>query len=403
MIVLHVVPYFAPAWAFGGVCRAVTELARAQASAATTPVVLTTDALTRRSRLPAGEERFDGIRVIRVPNHSMTARARFNLSTPAGFSKMLRAVLDETAIDVIHCHELRTVETLHATRLSRRDGPAIVVSPHGTLPYATGRGGAKRLWDRLFASSMLPAIDYVVALTEAEAADVRALWARYRVPLNRAQMAVVPNGVDPGGFTARPERAAARARWNLGDGPVVLFLGRLAERKGVAMLVDAFADVARALPRARLLVAGPDEGAEPALRAAIQAKRLSEHVVVAGLLSGDDRLAAFAAADVFALPAVGEGFSMAALEALACGVPVVLTPDCHFAAVAEEGAGLVVNRTCEEWATALTGLLHDAGRVGRMSRRARDFACRHFTWTRIVARMDAAYGAAIQWRDARRP
>lgn len=402
MIVLHVVPYFAPAWAFGGVCRAVTELARAQTSAGHAPIVLTSNALTRSSQLPAGEEWLDGVRVIRLQNRSAAARARFNLSTPAGFRKTLGAVLHESAVDVVHSHEFRTVENLHLIRLPRRGTAPLVVSPHGTLTYATGRGRAKRAWDALFAGRLLPAFDQIVALSPAEADDVRALWARYHVPLDPAQIAIVPNGVDPAAFADRPARPAARGRWNLGNGPVVLFMGRLAERKGIALLVDAFADVAKAFPRARLLIAGPDEGLESTIRAAAHTLGLSDHVVLAGLLSGEDRLAAFAAADLFALPAVGEGFSVSVLEALVCGVPVALSPQCHFPSVVEHNAGVIVNVTRDDWSTALRGLLSDPTRLSAMGACARDLACRSYAWPRIAAQMDSAYSAAREWRRTHR-
>jgi glycosyltransferase involved in cell wall biosynthesis len=343
----------------------------------------------------------DGIRVIRVPNHSMTVFSRFNLSSPAGYSRTLAALLHEAAVDVIHCHELRTPETLCAARLARRSGVPLVISPHGTLPHATGWSRVKHAWDSVLARHMLPAFDQVVALTEAEAVDAGALWARYGVPLDPAQISVVPNGVDPATLADRPDQSVARARWNLGDGPVVLFMGRLTERKGVGLLVNAFKDVVRDFQRARLLIVGPDEGAGASVRAAVRQLGLSEQIIFAGMLSGRDRLSAYAAADVFALPAVGEGFSIAALEALACGVPAVLSPECNFSEVAEEGAGLIVQRTRGEWARSISGLLGDSPRLSRMGACGRELVSRRYTWTRISARMDAAYRGAIDRRGMR--
>jgi glycosyltransferase involved in cell wall biosynthesis len=399
MTVLHVVPYFAPAWTFGGVCRAVTGLARAQARMGHRPIVLTTDVLNRSARLPSGEEEIDGVRVIRLRNLSQAVRGRLNLSTPRGFGQALRRLTDRGVADVVHCHELRTVETARAAWLTR-GGAALVLSPHGTLSYATGRSRTKRIWDALLAPRILPAFDHVLALTSPEAAEVRALWARHRVPLDATQLSLVPNGVDPCDFASSPPPAAARARWNLGDGPVILFMGRLSPRKGLAILVEAFAGVTRAVPHARLLVAGPDEGAGPPARAAARDLGVRDQVVFAGALTGDDRFAALAAADVFALPAVGEGFSVAVLEALASGVPAVLSPECHFPEVASEGAGLIAERTPAVWAAAVRDLLLDPARRQRMRERARDLVSRRYTWTRIAADMDAAYRSAIEWRQA---
>jgi glycosyltransferase involved in cell wall biosynthesis len=402
MILLHVTPYFAPAWSFGGVCRAVSDLARAQVASGHRVSVLTTDALTRSSRVPASEETIDGVRVVRVRTRSLAVRARLNLSTPIGFRHTLRRLLTADPPDVIHCHELRTIETLHVAEATRAAGrPLLVVSPHGTLPYHTGRTWGKRAWDTLLSRRLLPRLDQVIALTPAEAWDAKALWARHGVPLDEAQIAIVPNGVDAELAVRMPPRAAARSRWRLGEGPVVLFLGRLAERKGLPLLASAFASVARRLASARLLIAGPDEGARAELMAEIARRELDTSVVLAGMLTEEERLMALAASDVFALPAVGEGFSMAVLEAMACSVPVVVSRECHFPEVAEAGAGLTVERTVSAWSDALSQLLADPASRADMGRRGRDLVRANYGWPRIAHRMESAYQAGLE-RLARR-
>jgi poly(glycerol-phosphate) alpha-glucosyltransferase len=394
MTILHVTPYFAPAWAFGGVTRAVTDLGRAQVRAGHTVLTLTTDAESRRARIDARSEIIDGVHVTRVRNVSLAARARLNLSTPAGFRRAAERIAAEHRVDVVHCHELRTIETRQAARARLPGVPAVVLSPHGTVPYATGRAWAKRAWDAVSARAMLPRFDAVIALTSDESADVRALWRRFGVRLADDQVAVIPNGVDAAAFDHLPAREAARARFGLGDGPVVLFLGRLSGRKGPALLVSAFAGVAAAVPGARLLLVGPDEDAGRVVFDAIASHGLADRVVRPGFLTGDDRLAALAAADVFALPAVGEGLPVAALEAMAAGVPVVLAPECHVARAAEAGAGLVVPRDAAAWTTALAALLRDDDRRAEMSRRARALAADEFAWPAIVRAIDDVYAHA---------
>ena len=136
----------------------------------------------------------------------------------------------------------------------------LVVSAHGTLPYDTGQGSIKRLWDRLFAPRLLPRFDRVIALTAAEAEDARAVWSRWGANLPDARISVVPNGVHLDDFAALPPGEPFRARWALGDGPIVLFLARLHERKGAQFLIPAFAQARDAAPDARLVIAGPDVG-----------------------------------------------------------------------------------------------------------------------------------------------
>ncbi len=262
-----------------------------------------------------------------------------NLSTPIGIQAAARQLVQAHAIQIAHAHEVRTVENLRLAPLLNRLGVPLVVSPHGTLPYETGRQSVKRLWDRLFARRLLPRFDRVIGLTASEAADARAIWSACGVPLPDERIRIVPNGVHLKDFEHLPPKELSRARWDLGSGPVVLFLGRLHERKGLQFLIPAFADAARQVTDARLLIAGPDEGMRATLDAQIAQFDLAGRVIFTGMLAGDDKLAALAAADLFALPAVGEGFSMAVLEAMACGLPVLLTPGCNFPEVIDAGAG----------------------------------------------------------------
>lgn len=394
MRVLHVVPYYEPAWSHGGVVRAVSGLARRQAESGHRITVLTTDTGGAGNRLPAGRVMTGDVTVVRVRNFSNSIRAKLNVSTPLRFGRVAGQLIEELDIDLVHCHELRTVENLQVRAVARRFNLPLVLSPHGTLPYGTGRGLFKKNWDWLFAASLLRGFDHVVALNQQEVRETRALWSRYRVTLDPEQLTVVPNGIDPSDFAKLPDRDESRRRWNLGPGPVVVFLGRLTERKGLQLLIPAFARLIREMPTARLLLAGPDDGMERRLRDLAVDCQVGTGVVFTGMLDGDARLAALRAADVFVLPAEGEGLSMAALEAMACGLPVILTPGCNFPEVAAAGAGMVVPREVAALAHALQSLLTDSeGRLA-MARRAQELVFDRYVWPRILTRMNSAYQAA---------
>jgi glycosyltransferase involved in cell wall biosynthesis len=401
MNILHIIPYYAPAWAYGGVVRAVTDLTRAQVAAGHRVLVLTTDTRSPSERLPRRAETLSGVEIVRLRNRSNRLRGRLNLSTPQGLPSTLRRLLRDEAIDIVHCHEVRTVENLRAVPVAQGMGVPLVVSPHGTLPTGTGRTGIKRLWDWALGRRLLARFDHVIALTEQEAADARAIWARRGLALDAAQISVVPNGVHLADFADLPPGDPFRARWGLGDGPVVLFLGRLHARKGLHLLIPAFAAAGQAAPDARLLIVGPDEGMRAALEALVREHDLAGRVIFTGLLTGDDKLAALAAADLFALPAVGEGFSMAVLEAMACRLPVILTPGCHFPEAAEAGAGLQVARTVDALAAALRDLLTDDARRASMGRLAHDLVAARYTWPQVVAQLDAVYTTVHKRRATR--
>jgi len=387
MHILHVTPYYAPAYAFGGVVRAVEGLARAQIERGHRVTVLTTDAFDQAQRYsgPMREQR-DGVRVVRVPNLSVRLRGRYNLSTPPEIRALARDLIP--GADVVHLHEFRTVENVLIAPAAIAHDKPLVLSPHGTLDHTTGRGTLKRAWDRLLSPRLVPAVRHVVALTEAELDDAQALWLRYR-PRAETQFSIVPNGVRWSEFATLPDKGRFRERYRLGSAPLVLFLGRLHRRKGVDVLLEAFNQAAVA--EAKLAFVGPDDG----MLAALQT-RADARVIFTGFLEGRARLEALVDADLFVLPAIGEGLPLAALEAMAVGLPVILSPDCHLPDVLPAGAGMVVEPLVEPLADALRALLPDADLRWAMGAAARAMIHERFTWVAVAQKMDQVYASLGQ-------
>ncbi len=387
MNILHLTPYYAPAYAFGGVVRSVEGMARALVRRGYAVTVLTTDALDQQHRVdhPLDETR-DGVRIIRVPNLSSRLRGRFNLSTPAGMKKIAQTLISN--MDVVHCHEFRTVENLLVTPVAAAHKKPLLLSPHGTLALDTGRSRAKAGWDRLFSSAVALRFDGIIGLSAQEVQDAQALWPHFGRRRTPAEFCVVPNGVDPGDYADLSGRDDFRERYGLDDGMVCLFMGRLHPRKGVDILVQAFRQAN--VPGARLVIAGPDEG----LLASLQ-PLLDERMVVTGYLGGASRLAAFAAADLLALPAVGEGLPMVALEAMAAGLPVILSPGCNLPEAAAYGAGVEVEPSVESLVTVLRDLLADDNKRAAMGQVGRQLVQERFTWDAVATQLEEVYNHFI--------
>ncbi|MDE2774888.1 MAG: glycosyltransferase [Chloroflexota bacterium] len=389
MRILHLTPYYAPAYAFGGVVRSVEGMAAALARRGHDVTVLTTDALDHRRRYAgAQDEMIDGVRVLRRPNVLPRLRGRFNLSTPRSLKRSAEALLP--TIDALHIHEFRTLENLLATPVAKKLDVPIVLSPHGTLNLNTGRGALKRAWDHLLSPGIASRIDHVVTLSAAEQDEAETLWRRFGARRKPTGFSVIPNGVDLGDFDRRALAAPFRRRFNLGDGQIALFMGRLHRRKGVDVLIKAFKAID--LEDSRLLIVGPDDGMLSILKAFAEGDR---RIIFTGYLQGAERLGALAAADVFALPATGEGQPMAALEAMAAGLPVALSPGCNLDEVARIGAGYVVKAEVDTFAEKLRLLLNDRDLRRTMGLRARQLVQESYTWDEISERLEDVYRSLL--------
>lgn len=385
MHILHVTPYYRPAYAFGGVVRAVEGITMALAQRGHSITILTTDALDQSTRYDgADDEMIEGIRVIRRPNVSAFLRGRLNLSTPRSMKTTAGSLMP--TIDIVHLHEFRTVENLLVTPVAQAHHKPIVLSPHGTLTQSTGRSQLKIAWDKFLSPAVAQRIDHVVALVEPELQDVRTLWQTFGRRQIPTEFSIIPNGINLADFENLPPADEFRSRYGLGTAPTVLYMGRLHARKGVDVLVKAFklADV----DDSRLLIVGPDEGMLESIR---KLAGNDPRIVITGYLGGEERLQAMSAGDVFVLPAVGEGLSMAVLEAMGAGLPVILSPGCNMPDVETSGAGFVVEVNAEVIAEKLRAMLTHADLRQKTGQQAKALISQKYTWERVAGQLEAVY------------
>ncbi len=387
MRILHVQESLSPR--YGGPSQVLTGLARAQERAGHSVVIATTNA-----DYPRGVYRASGWDTL--PGSRVGVLYGGVVFRPLKVSRSLGVFLERETrgFDLVHIHGLYRFPPTYAAYQARRHGVPYIVRPHGSLdPFLYQRSSLslvlKRLHERLFDLPDLKGAAAIHFTAEAER-EKAAL-----VPATTPSF-VVPNGVEWDRFAELPERGRLRARWQLGEAPVVLFLGRLHPKKGLEILIDAFSRVRGEGSRAQLVIAGPDnDGHGRDVIEWVRARELQGSVRFVGPLDGEDVVQAYVDADVFALPSHTENFGMTVVEAMACRLPVVVSGhvDIH-PAIRSAGAGLVVGGA-PELAHALDSLLDDDGRRSRMGEAGRALVRERYTWSAVVGELDAAYEAAV--------
>jgi glycosyltransferase involved in cell wall biosynthesis len=138
-----------------------------------------------------------------------------------------------------------------------------------------------------------------------------------------------------------------------------LFLSRIHRKKGCELLLEAFARAAAAHPDLDLVMAGPDEGGlRPQLEAQAKGLRIERRVHWIGMVEGDLKWGAFRSADAFVLPSHHENFGVAVVEALACGLPVLISDKVNiWPDIAQDAAGIVNSDTAEGTYQSMARLL----------------------------------------------
>ena len=395
--ILHAIPGLDPR--DGGPPASVSRLALAQHAAGARVRVLTAaaDGSDRRviDRLRAG-----GVRVDVLPAGGRGVPGRIGGGRRWSVAGT-EAVADS---DAVHLHGLWEEAQPRLAHAARKAGVPYVVSPRGMLaPWSLARGRMKKYV--YFEARVRRMLDLAAAVHVTTAEEGR-LFA----PLGlTAPQVTVPNGVNPAEFAA-PDAAAFRAsvpELRHHRGPLAVFLGRLHPVKGLEELIPAFAD--RAFAGARLALVGPGERAyEAKLRRLAARCGVADAVVFCGMRHGADRAGALAAADLFVLPSYQENFGVAAAEALACGVPVLLGKGVNLAGeIAGAGVGAVCPTDAGALAVELRRWLTDLPACRAAGTRARRFAARYHEdavaakWADVWAGLTGK-AAAPATRDLRR-
>ena len=399
MRVLHVIPSLSAK--HGGPSLVLPVLARALIDKGIEVVIATTDDDGVRAHLNV---------VLEIPVKSESGATIFYFRKSTEFYKfsfqLTRWLFKHVAtFDLIHIHALFSYSSVAAAFIAKRRRVPYIVRPLGVLNrwgMKNRRRGLKRLSLRWIEMPILrgaAAIHYTSRAEQIEAAAADAA-------IERIPSAVIPLPVEIRGLPVASYAARFRERFpNIGDRPVVLFLSRIDPKKGLELLLAGFVDVVRTVPRAVLVLAGAgDDRYIALLRKMIEDKGLRDHVLWAGFLEGEDKAAAFAVASVYVLPSYSENFGIAAAEALAAGVPVVVSDQVALSAdIKAANAGIVVSCEAGAIASAVVRLLGDADLREDFRRRGQALAVTSFSLKAVGTALRNFYALVLSPQSEVRP
>jgi glycosyltransferase involved in cell wall biosynthesis len=283
--------------------------------------------------------------------------------------------------DIVHNHSLWMLPNSYGSRLAARHDKPVVITAHGALePWAVQNSGwKKRVVGRWFQNQDLQRADCIHVNSRAEVEGIRQRGLR-------CSIAVIPNGIHPPDYEDLPAAESFRAQFpQTRDRKIALFMARLDKKKGLGHLIPAWQRVVTRHSNWHLVLAGPDTGYESTARMLVGNLHLQGSVTFTGPLHGNAKRAALAAADIFVQPSFSEGFSMSILEAMACRLPVLITPSSNFAEVVSAKAGLCVEPYVDGTADGLESLLAlSAEERTSMGERARSLIESRYTWGHVA-------------------
>lgn len=317
---------------------------------------------------------------------------------PLIYSSSFKRWLDQNiaGFDIVHIHGLYRFPVTYAGYRARKAEVPYIICPHGSLdPYLYKQSAKslflKRLYERFFD---LPNLNSASAI-HYTAQDEMELASFLKI---RAPGIVVPNGLDWAAYASLPLKGAFRARLHLDAAtPLILFLGRLNFKKGLDLLISAFAALIETTPDAHLAIVGPDnEGYGKKVRQWCKQYGVENQVFFVDHLPAGQVREAYVDADVFALTSYTENFGMTVAEAMACECPVVISDQVNiWREVLEAGAGLVVPLETEQIVKALQNVLGDSEAASAMGSAGRELVRAEYSWGKLVTELDSVYGNLI--------
>ncbi len=287
--------------------------------------------------------------------------------------------------DVVHIHSIHTFPSTVAMAVCRRMGVPYVLEPHGALDdyHFSQSRLQKSVYTRVVDAWGMGGLSGMVVSSDLEAEEA--------APYGKVALPVVPLGVDPELFALERKPVAK---------PTVLFLGRLAAKKRVDLLLRAMAEPALAEIGARAMIAGPvgdDLDYDP--RTLADELGVADRVTFLGQVDRTERRDLLARASVFVLASDDESFGVAVAEALAAGCPTVVSSRVGLASAAQRAdAVVIVDQDPTDIADAVAGLLAAPDVADELGRRARLHSQDEFTWGTAATRADQAYGFALAVR-----
>jgi glycosyltransferase involved in cell wall biosynthesis len=313
MRVLHIVPYFYQAWAYGGIPRLSYHLCSALQKLGVQVDVVTTDAYDRDSRQKQLNYEVDKITVRSYKNISNRLAYDLQLFFPVGLAREKTRL---NQYDLVHIHGHRNLLNTRMASWAADKRLPIVFEPNGTLVNIERRQLLKAAYDILFGNRQISRTNLFLAVSEAEKKQFLELG------IPQSKIRILPNGV----YVEDPNPAVNFKEKYGVQGDYILYLGKLTPRKGIEYVIHAL----KLLPDKNLkaVIAGNDMGMLPRLKNLARELEIDERVIFTGILHSPWKEAAYREALVTIYAGTYEIFGLVQFESILCGTPAIVADDC---------------------------------------------------------------------------
>lgn len=393
MRILHILPYFYPAVRFGGPVTVVYGISKELARRGHEVIVYTSDVDNDYSRVSENIKEIDGIEVHYFRNLT-TKTTPYNVFIVPSMVSTLKKTI--RSFDVVHIHGYRSFQNPKICKLSKSKAVPYIIHAHGTLPRIMAWQRLKWVYDVLFGYRLLRDASKVVALSQLEAQQYKAMG----VP--EEKIAIIPNGIDLSEYANLPPKGSFKKKFNIDeDKRIVLYLGRIHRSKGIDFLIKAYAHLTNDLKfrDALLVIAGPDDGYLTEAKRLVNSLRVADKVVFTGMLSEKEKISAYVDSSITVNVEPRNVFGLVPLEAAACSTPVVVSKGNAISENIHQGKfGFSVEyNDIAGLAEIMRKVISDDVLRNEMGDRGRRFVFENCNWANVVTKLEKAYEETVNF------
>lgn len=317
---------------------------------------------------------------VAVPSFSKSFAPGFGPAKLGRSPQMAKYLQQQAAageIKLLHNHGLWMMPNVYPGWVARKYDIPLITSPRGVFAKAAWESGSKikqLFWPLLQRPSLVPTVCFH-ATAESEYLDIRRMG--YTHPV-----AIIPNGIDlPEGFQKQS-----------GEFKTLLFLGRIHPIKGLVMLLEAWSALEQNFPEWQLKIVGPDNVGHLRELQDLQHKLNLQRVIFADAVYEGQKWQEYHNADLFVLPSYSENFAMSVAEALACGVPAVVSKGAPWQELEAYHAGAWVNIDSSSFANSLKRMMQKSSiELVEMGQNGRKLMQDKYSWVMVATMMAELY------------
>jgi len=378
MRIAMVSPYFHPV--IGGIETYVLELSREFVNKGHEVYVFTSNK-TMNGKYDAfpWRDEINGINVFRFKVLPVTKGVEFWLK----FSEMLL----KTKPDMVHCHKIGFSMSDMCPLICRTNDIPSIATTHG-VPYISSvhrEPPLRDLYLKMVPGRTVRLFDHIIAISEIELP-----WL-YKSGVSDRKIHIIPGGVSRSIFKESFNERDFREKYDV-ESRMILFLGRLAEKKGIEHLIYAAPHLLRDFPDLKIVIAGPDCGMMDRLMNLTHRLGVERSVIFTGPLPEKYKYAALASSEALILPSSFEAQGLVLMEAQALGIPVIATRQGgvpRFIRDGENGILIDYGRP-DQIVKAVKMILEDRDLARKMGENGRKLAEKH-TWDSIANKILTIY------------